>query len=109
MTLWQGRFSGRPSDELLQFTVSLPFDIRLWRDDITGSRAHVRGLVRGGILDGDEAGSVLAALDQVAASMLETERTMNELQFVTGLDTVDQAPALLQNDVVPRKRAKQVN
>ena len=48
-------------------------------------------------------------VDQVAASMLETEKTMNELQFVTGLDTVDHAPALLQNDVVPRKRAKQLN
>jgi DNA repair exonuclease SbcCD ATPase subunit len=48
-------------------------------------------------------------VDQVAASMLETEKTMNELQFVTGLDTVDQAPALLQNDVVQRKRAKQLN
>jgi hypothetical protein len=48
-------------------------------------------------------------VDQVAASMLETEKTMNELQFVTGLDTVDQAPALLQNEVVPRKRAKQLN
>ncbi len=48
-------------------------------------------------------------VDQVAASMLETEKTMNELQFVTGLDTQDEAPALLQNDVVPRKRAKQLN
>ena len=69
MTLWQGRFSGGPSDELLQFTVSLPFDVRLWRDDITGSRAHVRGLVRAGIIDGDEAGSIFAALDQVAEEL----------------------------------------
>ena len=30
-----------------------------------GSRAHVRGLVRAGILDGDEASAVLGALDQV--------------------------------------------
>jgi DNA repair exonuclease SbcCD ATPase subunit len=48
-------------------------------------------------------------VDQVAASMLETEKTMNELQFVTGLDTVDQAPALMENEVLPRKRAKQLN
>jgi hypothetical protein len=48
-------------------------------------------------------------VDQVAASMLETEKTMNELQFVTGLDTIDHAPALLQKEVVPRKRAKQLN
>ena len=48
-------------------------------------------------------------VDQVAASMLETEKTMNELQFVTGLDTVEQAPSLMQNEVVQRKRVKQMN
>jgi argininosuccinate lyase len=65
-TLWHGRFAGGPAEELLAYTVSLPFDRRLWADDITGSRAHVRGLVRSGLLDGDEASSVLAALDAVA-------------------------------------------
>ncbi|MGE0880105.1 MAG: argininosuccinate lyase [Acidimicrobiia bacterium] len=65
MTLWHGRFGDGPAEELLAYTVSLPFDRRLWLDDITGSRAHVRGLVRGGILDGDEAAKVLSALDQV--------------------------------------------
>jgi hypothetical protein len=48
-------------------------------------------------------------VDQVAASMIETEKTMNELQFVTGLDTVDEAPPLMQNDVVPRAKTKQLN
>lgn len=46
-------------------------------------------------------------VDQVAASMIETEKTMNELQFVTGLETPDEAPSLLQNDaVVPQARTK---
>ena len=48
-------------------------------------------------------------VDQVAASMLETEKTMNDLQFVTGLDTVDDAPELLRGDLGPRPRAKQLN
>jgi DNA repair exonuclease SbcCD ATPase subunit len=48
-------------------------------------------------------------VDQVATSMLETEKTMNELQFVTGLDAIDQAPSLLQNEVVQRKRVKQMH
>ena len=39
-------------------------------------------------------------VDQVAASMLETEKTMNELQFATGLETVDEAPELLRNRAV---------
>jgi argininosuccinate lyase len=61
-TLWHGRFEGGPADELLAFTVSLPFDQRLARDDIAGSRAHVRGLGRAGVLDADEVAAVLAAL-----------------------------------------------
>jgi argininosuccinate lyase len=64
-TLWHGRFSGGPADELMAFTASLSFDRRLWPDDITGSRAHVRGLHRVGILSDDEAAAVLAALDTV--------------------------------------------
>jgi argininosuccinate lyase len=64
-TLWHGRFAEGPADELLAFTVSLPFDQRLAPDDLAGSRAHVRGLVRAGILDGDESALVLAALDRV--------------------------------------------
>src|SRR6478609_5150827 len=39
--------------------------VRLWPHDIAGSRAHVRGLVRGGLLDGDEAAAIFGALDQV--------------------------------------------
>jgi len=64
-TLWHGRFEGGPAAELLAYTVSLPFDQRLAADDLTGSRAHVRGLVRAGVLSIGEADDVLAALDQV--------------------------------------------
>ena len=64
-TLWHGRFAAGPAEQLLAYTVSLPYDQRLAADDITGSRAHVRGLVRGGLLDADEASAIFAALDQV--------------------------------------------
>ncbi|HVL03627.1 MAG TPA: argininosuccinate lyase [Acidimicrobiales bacterium] len=69
MTLWQGRFAGRPDPDLLAFTVSLPFDRRLAVDDLAGSRAHVRGLGRAGLLDDDEVSSVVAALDTVEAEL----------------------------------------
>jgi argininosuccinate lyase len=68
-TLWHGRFGQPPADELLAYTTSLPFDRRLAADDITGSRAHVRGLVRAGLLDGGEASAILVALDTVAAEL----------------------------------------
>jgi len=70
-TLWHGRFAEDPAQQLLAYTVSLPYDQRLAGDDITGSRAHVRGLVRGGILDGDEAAAVLGALDTTEEELAE--------------------------------------
>src|SRR5947199_2252113 len=71
MTVWQGRFGEDPSDELLAYTVSLPYDRRLAMDDIRGSCAHVRGLGKAGILNGDEVAVLLAALDQVASELEE--------------------------------------
>ncbi len=68
-TLWHGRFAGGPADELMAYTASLPFDRRLWRDDIACSRAHVRGLAHVGILTVDERDAVLSALDVVEGEM----------------------------------------
>jgi argininosuccinate lyase len=65
MTLWHGRFDGGPADDLLAFTVSLPFDQQLATDDLVASRAHVRGLQRVGILTDEELAVILAALDRV--------------------------------------------
>jgi argininosuccinate lyase len=68
-TLWHGRFAGGPAESLMAYTASLSFDRLLWRDDITGSRAHVRGLARSGLLSADECDAVLAALDAVEAEL----------------------------------------
>lgn len=68
-TLWHGRFEGGPAEELMAFTVSLPFDSRLAADDLDGSRAHVRGLARAGLLTDEEAATVLAALDTVEVEL----------------------------------------
>jgi argininosuccinate lyase len=75
--LWHGRFERRPADSLMAFTASLQFDRRLWRDDITGSRAHVRGLARAGLIDQSELDAVLAALDTV-----EHELATGSFEFV---------------------------
>jgi argininosuccinate lyase len=68
-TLWHGRFASGPADELMAYTASLPFDRHLWRDDLAGSRAHVRGLARAGLLDEGERDAVLGALDAVEAEL----------------------------------------
>ena len=68
-TLWHGRFGSGPADELLAYTVSLSFDQRLARDDIVGSRAHVRMLGHVGLLDEAEVRDVIHALDVVEAEL----------------------------------------
>ena len=76
-TLWHGRFEGGPAAELMAYTVSLPFDQRMWRDDINGSRAHVRGLAHVQLLSQAECDSVLAALDTA-----EHELATGKFEFV---------------------------
>jgi argininosuccinate lyase len=75
--LWHGRFEAGPAAELMAYTESISFDRRLWRDDLTGSRAHVRGLARCSIIGEAEARAILAALD-----IVEAEMTSGEFVFV---------------------------
>jgi argininosuccinate lyase len=69
MSLWKERFGVAPADPVVAFTESLSFDLRLAGDDLNGSRAHVRGLERAGILTADERDALLAALDRVGAEL----------------------------------------
>jgi argininosuccinate lyase len=84
--LWHGRFGGSPADALMAYTASLPFDRRLWRDDIDGSRAHVRGLERVGLLSDAERDRVLDALDRVSG-----ELDADEFVFLDGDEDIHTA------------------
>jgi len=87
VTLWQGRFGGaQPAEELLRYTESLSFDRRLAADDLHGSRAHVRGLGRAGILTAAEVGVLLGALDRVGE-----ELAAGELSFAVGDEDIHTA------------------
>src|SRR5438067_758383 len=55
----------------MAFTASLSFDRRLATDDLAGSRAHVRGLGKAGILTEQEVGILLAALNRVEDELAE--------------------------------------
>jgi len=65
VTLWEGRLGGGTAEEVMAFTVSLAYDRRLAPDDLAGSRAHVRGLGRAGVLENGEVALLLTALDRV--------------------------------------------
>ena len=70
-TLWHGRFEGGPAEALQALNDSLPFDRRIFREDIAGSRAHVRMLSRVGLMSEVDSVAVLAALDAVEAEMAD--------------------------------------
>ncbi len=67
-SLWGGRFAGGPAEALARLSVSVQFDWRLAPYDIAGSRAHARVLAGAGLLDPDELGQMLAALDDLEAA-----------------------------------------
>ena len=69
-TLWHGRFEGGPADELMAFTVSLPFDQRLAFDDLVGSpRPRARVWCGRGCSRRPRRATVLDALDHVEAEL----------------------------------------
>jgi argininosuccinate lyase len=65
--MWGGRFGGGPSAIMREINASIPFDKRLWREDIEGSKAHVTMLAAQGIVEAQDAEAIVAGLEQIAA------------------------------------------
>ncbi|USU07055.1 argininosuccinate lyase [Sphingomonadaceae bacterium OTU29LAMAA1] len=65
--MWGGRFAEGPAAVMREINASIPFDKRMWRQDIAGSKAHVAMLARQGIVSTDDAATIDAGLDTVAA------------------------------------------
>jgi hypothetical protein len=62
---WAGRFDEPTAAIVERFTTSLPVDRRLYPQDIAGSAAHVRGLVRARLLTRREGQRLLRGLARV--------------------------------------------
>ena len=63
--LWGGRFT-EPTDAFVQrFTASVDFDRRLFQQDIDGSVAHAKMLVKAGILTAAEVSKILDGLESI--------------------------------------------
>lgn len=69
--LWHGRFDGGPAADLMAFTSSLHFDVRLAPFDIRGCRAHAEGLHRVGLLSEAEVSELFSALEQTDLEISE--------------------------------------
>ncbi|WP_070158113.1 argininosuccinate lyase [Sphingobium phenoxybenzoativorans] len=65
--MWGGRFAAGPASVMREINASIPFDKRLWKQDIAGSKAHVAMLAKQGIVAGEDAAAISAGLDTIAA------------------------------------------
>ena len=63
--MWGGRFAEGPAAVMREINASIPFDKRLWRQDVAGSRAHVAMLGAQGIVSAQDAAAIAAGLDGV--------------------------------------------
>ena len=60
-----GRFGQMVDEGLIDFTESVSFDKRLWRQDIVGSMVHARALCQAGILAEQELNDILKGLEEI--------------------------------------------
>jgi len=73
--LWSGRFAKSGTHLLDEFNASLPFDRKLYEEDIKGSMAHATMLAKQGILTQNEA-------DQITTGLLQIKHEIEEGVFV---------------------------
>ncbi|MGN6848596.1 MAG: argininosuccinate lyase [Sphingomicrobium sp.] len=64
---WGGRFGSKPAELMQRINASIGFDKRLWREDISASKAHAAMLREQGIISEADAAAILEGLDQIAA------------------------------------------
>jgi argininosuccinate lyase len=78
--LWSGRFDGPPDPAAFDFGRSLPFDRRLFEDDVTGSLAWVEALADAQAIPRADAAAMAAALNEIL------EKGRRDPSFVDGPD-----------------------
>jgi argininosuccinate lyase len=64
-----GRLPEAVDSAMQRLNASVDVDSELWREDITGSIAHARGLARAGVLTHAEVEAIAAGLEQIAAEI----------------------------------------
>ncbi|MBN8199728.1 argininosuccinate lyase [Bacillus sp. NTK034] len=69
MKLWGGRFTKREDEIMEKFNTSLPVDNRLYYEDITGSIAHVKMLVKCKLLTESEGDLLISGLESIMSDI----------------------------------------
>jgi len=86
MSYIRGRFSKAADELVVKYTSSLPFDWRLYRQDITGSIAHAKMLAKQDIISGEEAKTLEKGLNTIA-----WEIEQGKFQFKPELEDIHMA------------------
>lgn len=83
MKLWGGRFTKETNQLVDEFNASITFDKRFWKQDITGSIAHVTMLAKQQILTEDEKTTIINGLNSIIADIesgaLEIDETSEDI------------------------------
>lgn len=69
MKLWKGRFSKEATSSSDEFNASIPFDQRMYEEDITGSIAHAKMLGKQGIITREESESIIKTLNEILSDI----------------------------------------
>ncbi len=78
MNLWGGRFTKETNQLVYQFNASIPFDRRLYRQDIEGSIAHVTMLAKQEILTEIECSEIVRGLKGILADIEDGSLLIDE-------------------------------
>ncbi len=63
--LWGGRFGEETAELMDRFNASLPFDQKLYKQDIAGSKAHAAMLAKQGIISAEDCDAIVSGLSKV--------------------------------------------
>ncbi|MCB2183913.1 MAG: argininosuccinate lyase [Desulfobulbaceae bacterium] len=72
--LWGGRFTEKTAASVEAFTASIHYDSRLYKQDIAGSQAHAKMLVKQGLITAEEG-------EQIRGGLAEIEQEIEEGRF----------------------------
>jgi len=110
--MWGGRFADGPAAVMREINASLPFDKRLWRQDIAGSIAHARMLGAQGILQEGEAAAIVAGLEAIRADYeagdLPDDLDLEDIHMATEARLADRIGAVAGRLHTARSRNDQV-
>ncbi len=85
--MWGGRFAEGPAAVMREINASIPFDKRLWKQDIAGSIAHVGMLAAQGIVSADDAVAIERGLRTIEAQYeaegVPTDLDLEDIHMMT--------------------------